>query len=148
MNRPDALRQTRRRFSIASKPRSAFSSPLITALTALTASVWLLFGLGFKVLGLLPRHRLIVAAMFGDAAAGPITVIIGAGETALALWILSGFSPRFCAAVQTAAIGVMNTLEIRFAKNLLLSPILMVVANTGFLIAVWYRAIKLAKLRS
>lgn len=148
MNRTDVLFQTRRRFSIASKPRSAFSSPLITALTLLTASVWLVFGLGFKVLGLLPRHRLIVAAMFGDAAAGPVTVIIGAGETALAVWILSGFSPRLCAAVQTAAIAAMNTLEITFAKNLLLSPILMVVANIGFLIAVWYRGSKIAKLRS
>jgi hypothetical protein len=53
---------------------------LIGALTLVTAFVWLLFGLGFKILGLLPRHRLIVAAVLGEAAAGPITLIIGAGE--------------------------------------------------------------------
>lgn len=134
--------------SIAGRARSAFSSPLIALLTLVTALVWLLFGLAFKVFGLVPRHRLIVAAMVGDAAAGPITLIIGAGETALALWILSGFYPRLCATFQTLAIAAMNTLEITFAKNLLLSPILMVVANIGFLVAVWYRAVKLAGLQT
>ena len=134
--------------SSGTKDRSAKNRLVIAVLTLLTASVWLLFGLGFKVFGLVPRHRMIVAALFGEAAAGPLTVAIGAGETALALWILSGFYPRLCAAFQTVAIAAMNTLEITFAKNLLLSPILMVVANTGFLVAVWYRAIKISELRS
>ena len=128
--------------------RLSTNQPLITVLTVVTAAVWLLFGRGFKVLGLLPRHRLIIAVVLGEAAAGPATIMIGAGETALALWILSGFYPRLCAIVQTAAIAAMNTLEITFAKSLLLSPILMVVANVGFLIAVWYRAFKIAGQRS
>lgn len=122
--------------------------PLITVLTLVTASVWLLFGLAFKILGLLPRHRLIVAAVLGEAAASPVTFLVGAGETLLALWILGGFYPRLCASIQTVAIAAMNTLEITFAKSLLLSPILMVVANISFLIAVWYRAFKIAELRS
>lgn len=134
--------------SIAGNVRTGMSSALIGPLTLITAFVWLLFGLAFKVFGLVPRHRLIVAAIVGDAAAGPITLIIGAGETALALWILSGFYPRLCAVFQTVAIATMNALEIMFAKNLLLSPILMVVANIGFLVAVWYRAVKLARLNS
>ncbi|HZI48830.1 MAG TPA: DoxX-like family protein [Pyrinomonadaceae bacterium] len=123
-------------------------SPLVTILTLLTASIWLLFGFVFKILGLVPRHRLIVAAVLGDAFAGPATIVIGIGETAIALWILSGFYPRLCAAVQTAAIVAMNTLEITLAKHLLLAPILMVCANTVLLIAAWYRGLRLSQMHS
>jgi len=132
-------------------PEVAYSSKnrhLITVLTVVTASIWLVFGLGFKVLGLVPRHRLIVTALLGEAAAGPVTVIIGAGETAVAVWILSGWYPRLCAAAQTVAIVTMNTLEIMFAKDLLLAPVLMVCANSIFLVAIWYRALKIARVRS
>lgn len=128
--------------------RLSMNQPLITILTLVTATIWLIFGFAFKILGLLPRHRLIVAAVFGEAAAGPVTFMVGVGETLLALWILSGFSPRLCASIQTLTIAAMNTLEIRFAKSLLLSPVLMVLANVGFLSAVWYRAIKVSGLRS
>lgn len=68
-------------------------------LTLATAVVWLLFGIWFKVLGLVPRHRLIVAAVVGESGAGPLTVLIGVAETAMALWIvmigaLSLFAPQ------------------------------------------------------
>ncbi len=112
------------------------------ALTIATALVWLVFGLWFKVLGMVPRHRLIVAAAMGEAAGGPITVLIGAAETAMAFWILSGIYPRACAALQTIAIATMNAMELTVARDLLLAPILMVCANTVFLIAVWYCALK------
>jgi hypothetical protein len=95
----------------------------------------------FKVLDVVPRHRMIVATVLGATAAGPVTVAIGAAEAAMGLWILSGIRPRLCAAAQTAAIVSMNTLELGLAKDLLLAPIPMVCANTAFLAAGWYCAL-------
>jgi len=118
------------------------------ALTIATALVWLLFGMWFKVFGMVPRHRLIVAAVVGEAAAGPVTVLIGAAETAMALWILSGIYPRACAALQSIAIATMNGLELSQAPDLLLAPILMVCANTVFLVVVWYCALKVPPTQS
>ena len=114
---------------------------MVTALRIGTAVVWLIFGLGFKMLGLVPRHRLIVASVLGERWSGPATLLIGAAEAGLALWILSGIRPRLCAATQTIAILVMNALELTFARNLLLAPLPMVCANALFLAAAWYCAL-------
>ncbi len=116
--------------------------PRVMVLTLATAAVWLLFGMWFKVFGMVPRHRLIVAAVMGEAEAEPVTVLIGAAEIAMALWILSGIFPRACAALQSIAIVTMNALELSLARDLLLAPILMICANTVFLIVVWYCALK------
>lgn len=114
---------------------------LRTGLRIATAAVWTVFGFGFKVLGLLPRHRAILAVFVGADAAGPLIILIGLGETAMGLWILSGWKPSWCAAAQTAAIVIMNTLEISFARELLLAPIPMVCANGFLLAAGWYLAL-------
>jgi uncharacterized membrane protein YphA (DoxX/SURF4 family) len=107
-----------------------------------TAAVWLVFGLGFKLLGWVPRHRQIVAAILGDEAAGPATVAIGAGEALVGIWILLGVRPRLCAATQTALLAAMNGLELAFARELLLAPAGMVAANAAFLGAVWWWALR------
>ncbi len=114
---------------------------MILALRIGTASVWILFGLVFKVFNLVPRHRRIVAAVLGERAAVPVTVLVGLGETLLGAWILSGLHPVACAAVQTAAIVAMNALELRYAKAHLLAPVPMVLANLTFLAAGWYLAL-------
>ena len=111
-------------------------------LRIVTAGVWLLFGLGFKVLHLVPRHDRIVADVLGEAMARPVTIAVGTAETLLAWWILSARWPRTCAAVQTLAIGAMNTLELTFAREHLLAPLPMVVANAVFLAAGWYLAVQ------
>src|SRR4030095_708605 len=133
---------------LATRMRFFANHPEIMTLTFVTAAVWLLFGMWFKLFGMSPRHRLIVAAVTGEAAAGPLTMLIGAGETLMALWILSGISPRVCAALQTIAIATMNALELSLARDLLLAPILMVCANTIFLIVVWYCALKVPPTQS
>lgn len=107
-----------------------------------TAAVWILFGLVFKVMGVVPRHRLIVASILGEAAAGPVTLLIGGAETLMGAWILSGYRPRTCAAAQTLAIVSMNALELNFAKHRLLAPLPMVCANAVFLAIGWYVALK------
>jgi uncharacterized membrane protein YphA (DoxX/SURF4 family) len=67
-------------------------------LTYLTALVWLANGLLCKVLGLVPRHEAIVARILRPAHAPLLTRLIGLGEIGIALWIVSGIKPRWCAA--------------------------------------------------
>lgn len=114
---------------------------LITALRVGTASVWILFGLVFKVLNVVPRHETIVAAVLGGALAGPATLLIGLAETAMGLWILSRRWPIACAAAQTVAIVAMNTLELTLARDRLLAPLPMVCANVVFLAVGWWLAL-------
>jgi hypothetical protein len=114
--------------------------PSVLAVRVGLASVWLAFGLYAKLLGLLPRHRAIVAAVVGDAAASPVTLLVGCAETALALWILTGYRPRLAMAAQTAAVLSMNVLELLFAHDLLLAPLPMVAGNAVLLAAGWWAA--------
>ena len=85
-----------------------------------TAAVWLVNGLLCKVLGLVPRHQLIVARILGAGPAAWLTPLIGAGEILMAVWILSRRWPRWCAAVQIALVLTMNALEFGLAPDLLL----------------------------
>ncbi|MBF9220591.1 DoxX-like family protein [Hymenobacter ruricola] len=84
------------------------------------ALVWLANGLLCKALGLVPRHAAIVARILGPAHAPVLTRLIGLGEIGIALWVLSGWKPRWCAAVQIGLILSMNTLEAWLAPDLLL----------------------------
>ena len=108
----------------------------------LLASVWLINGLYAKLLGLVPRHRLIVARFFGDGNALVLTRLIGLAEMAMAIWILSGKARGHCALTQAVVILTMNTLELWRARDLLLFPRLMPVANAALLIVAfgWSRA--------
>ncbi len=89
-------------------------------LTYLIALVWLANGLLCKVLLLVPRHAAIVARILGPAHAGVLTRLIGVGEIGIAVWVLSGIRPRWCAWAQIALILSMNTLEAVLAPDLLL----------------------------
>jgi len=86
----------------------------------LIASVWLANGLFCKLLLLVPRHAAIVARILGPAHAGLLTRLIGLGEIGLALWVVSGIRPRWCALVQIALILPMNALEAWLVPDLLL----------------------------
>lgn len=132
----------------ARRARFLYSHPVIALLTFGTASVWMVFGTWFKLLGMVPRHRLIIAAVVGEVAPGPITLVVGAAETALAFWIISGVYPRVSAAVQSLALVTMNTFELIYARNLLLSPGLMIGLNAVFLTVVWYLAVTATKTRT
>jgi uncharacterized membrane protein YphA (DoxX/SURF4 family) len=112
----------------------------VLSIRILATIVWFVFGSIFKVVGAVPRHREIVAEILGDDIAPLITVLIGLAETALGLWFLVGFLPRTCAIFQTVAIVSMNTLELIYARPLLLAPVPMVILNAVFLALVWYAA--------
>ncbi|GAA4363223.1 hypothetical protein GCM10023185_31770 [Hymenobacter saemangeumensis] len=89
-------------------------------LAYLIAAVWLANGLFCKVLMLVPRHAAIVARILGPAHAGWLTRLIGLGEIGMAVWILSGIRPRWCALAQIGLVLTMNTLEAWLAPDLLL----------------------------
>ncbi len=114
---------------------------MLLTLRIATALVWILFGLVFKVLHVVPRHEAIVATILGSAVAGPVTLLIGVMETVMGIWILSAWRPRTCAAAQTIAIVSMNTLELTLARDQLLAPLPMVCANCAFLAVGWYLAL-------
>ena len=106
------------------------------------AAVWLLHGLYNKLLGGSPRHLAIVQAMPGlDGAAGEyVLALVGAGEIALAAWILTRRAPRACAATQTIALLSMNVLELTYARHLLLWPAGLIPVNAAFLLLAWVAA--------
>src|SRR5262245_23265714 len=105
------------------------------------AIVWILFGLVFKLLDTVPRHRRIVARVVGEPRARVVTSLVAVGEIALGLWMLYGRYLPLCMGVQTLAIVAMNALEIRRARDLLLSPVAMVCANVILLALGWYVAL-------
>jgi hypothetical protein len=119
--------------------RFDFASHL-TWLRCAVALVWLGFG-ALKALGALPRHRRIVARVVGEPRASAVFYAVAAGEIALGLWSLSGRHLVPCAALQSIAIASMNALELRLARDLLLSPRAMVCANAVLLSAGWYVAL-------
>jgi len=64
-----------------------------------TAAVWLVFGLGFKVLGLVPRHRTIVAmnvmelTLARDYLLAPIPMLFANAAFLTAGWICALRAP-------------------------------------------------------
>jgi hypothetical protein len=109
------------------------------AAAGVLAFVWVANGLFAKLLGLVPRHQLIVARFFGDAHALALTRLIGVAEIVMAVWIVSGWRRRWCAVTQALVIISMNSLELWRARDLLLAPVLMPVGNALLLLlAFWW----------
>jgi hypothetical protein len=109
------------------------------AATIVLAGVWMINGLVAKLLGFVPRHEAIVARFFGEASAPILTRLIGLGEIAMALWIITGRKRLWCASTQCFLIVTMNVLELWRARDLLLFPVLMPVANALLLLlAFWW----------
>ena len=89
-------------------------------LTYLIAAVWIANGLFCKLLGMVPRHRQIVARILGPKYADGFTRAIGIAEIAMAIWILSGVMAGLNAIAQIMIIATMNLLEFLLAPDLLL----------------------------
>ncbi len=84
------------------------------------ALVWLVNGVLCKLLDWVPRHREIVARLFGEEWSLPLIRAIGAGEVLIALWILSGIWARLSAVVQIALVLTMDVIEFWLTPDLLL----------------------------
>ncbi len=125
----------------ALRPRPLDFAALPDVLRTAVAAVWIVFGVLFKLLRLVPRHERIVARILGDVVAPALTRVIGAGEAFVGLWMLSGVAAPLCASAQTALVVTMNAIELRRARDLLLAPLPMVAANAVLLAAAWFAAL-------
>lgn len=103
-------------------------------------TVWVFHGLWSKLLGGVPRHREIVGRVVGEEWADPVLLAVGVGEIVLGLWVWSGRRPWDCALVQTCGLAGMNALELLYARDLLLAPLPMVLANLLLVGAAWWLA--------
>ena len=115
----------------------------------LVAAVWLIHGLYNKLLGGSARHLAIVQSVpgLGGSAGEHVLALVGIGEVAIALWILSGWRPWLCAAAQTLVLLSMNVVELTFARALLLWPAGLIPVNLAFLTLAWMAADSQAPLR-
>ena len=115
------------------------------ALSIIIASVWVINGLFCKVLGLVPRHRDIVARILGPDHADAIAVSVGVAEVAMALWIVSNVGPRVNAITQIIIIATMNLLEFFLAPDLLLWGRLNALFASLLIVVIWYNEFRLEK---
>lgn len=110
-------------------------------LTFLIAAVWLVNGFVCKVLGFVPRHQEIVGRILGESYADVLTLMIGLAECVMAVWVLSKFKPRLCAAVQIVVVLTMNVIEFFLVPDLLLFGRLNFVIALLFVAVVFYNAL-------
>lgn len=103
------------------------------------ALVWLYQGLWCKLLGGCPGHRAIVDAVpwLGERGGEALLYGLGAVETGLALWVLSGRRPRAAALVQTALLAGMNGGGLLWGREHIADPGAMITQNLAFLTLAW-----------
>jgi uncharacterized membrane protein YphA (DoxX/SURF4 family)/uncharacterized protein YqjF (DUF2071 family) len=118
--------------------------PLVDDLFAcVVAGVWLVHGAWNKLLGGSPRHLAIVQSvpLFAGPIGERVLSVVGALEVFIAVWVVSGFAPRLCAATQTIALVSMNVVELTFARAFLLWPAGLIPTNVAFLSLAWVAAL-------
>ena len=106
------------------------------------AAVWFYEGLWCKLLNGQPRQVRVVEAipLYGPRVATKLLKLLGAVETAISVWLLSGIAPIFCAVAQTALLVTLNLCGLIWARQLIDDPAGMVVKNFAFLVLVWVSA--------
>src|SRR5512146_2543657 len=85
------------------------------------AAVWFYEGLWCKLLNGQPRQVRVVEAMppYGAGVASKLLRLVGAVETAIGVWILTGVAPILCAAAQTALLVTLNVCGLLWARRLI-----------------------------
>ncbi len=111
-------------------------------LHAAVAAVWLYEGLWSKLLGGDPNQFRIAGEMpfLGPASGRTVLKLLGAGEAALAFWVLWGRWPLACVLVQTVLLVALNANGILWTRRLIHDPAGMVVKNFAFLVLAWVAA--------
>lgn len=117
---------------------------------AAVAGVWLYHGLWCKLLGGCPEQIDVVAAVPGLRGSRAKTVLLAIGvlETALAVWVVSGRSPRAAAAAGTALVAGMNAGGLVFGRRHITAIETMLAENAVFLGLVWLAAEQDARARA
>lgn len=103
------------------------------------ALVWFYQGLWCKVLGGVPRHEAVIAAVpfLGSAASHSTLIALGLLECGIGLWVLSGRRMRQAAIAQTVLLAAMNAGGLIWAAHLIPDPTGMVLQNFTFLLLIW-----------
>jgi hypothetical protein len=113
--------------------------------TTLICMVWLVNGLFFKILNLVPRHQQIVAKILGADHAWLFTKAIGVAEILMMGWIVTRIKSRVCAIVQMIIVGTMNIIEFIFVPDLLLFGRANIVVASIFIALIYVNEFVLAK---
>ncbi len=113
--------------------------PPLFLMRAAVAAVWLYEGLWCKLLGREPRQVEVVEAVprLGPIVGRTFLRLLGAVETLLALWVLSGVTPGLSAIAQTALLVALNANGLLWARHIIHDPGGMVVKNVSFLLLAW-----------
>ncbi|NND70555.1 MAG: hypothetical protein HKN43_03150 [Rhodothermales bacterium] len=106
------------------------------------AAVWLYEGLWCKLMRGEPREFEVVRAVprFGPRFGAPFLMILGVAEVAIAIWVLSGFEPVYCAIVQTVLLVALNINGLIWSRHIIHDPRGMVIKNFAFLVLAWVAA--------
>lgn len=116
--------------------------PPLALIRIAIAAVWLYEGLWCKLLGRQRHQEAVVAAhpLFGARTAARVLRAIGAVEVAIAVWVVTGWTPGLAALVQTALLVFMNVNGLLFARRIIPDPGGMLVKNFAFIVLVWVAA--------
>jgi hypothetical protein len=106
------------------------------------ALVWLYQGLWCKVLGGMPHHQAVIAAVpfIGPAASHAVLIVLGLAECGIAGWVFSGWQLRNAAITQTALLVIMNAGGLMWSWRLLPDPVGMILQNFAFVVLIWMAA--------
>jgi len=116
--------------------------PPLWLLQTAVAAVWLYEGFWCKVLGR-SRHEFEVVEQVPFLAVSTshlLLRILGVVETALGVWVLSGWQPIAAAIAQTVLLVGLNAAGIYFSRQRIPDPAGMVVKNAAFLVLAWVTA--------
>ncbi len=116
--------------------------PPIWLIRVAVSAVWLYEGLWCKLLGGEPHQLRVVEAVprFDPGRSAPFLKSLGAVETGLALWAITGIAAVPCAVVQTSLLVALNAGGLLWARRIIHDPAGMVVKNLAFLVLVWVSA--------
>jgi hypothetical protein len=106
------------------------------------SAVWLYEGVWCKVFAREPGQLEVVAAVpfLGQRSSAQFLRVLGAIETAIGVWVLSGWLPGYCALTQTALLIGLNSAGLFWARDKILDPAGMVLKNACFLLLAWVLA--------
>ncbi len=113
--------------------------PPLVILRAGIAAVWLYEGLWCKILGRVKLQAEVVAAVprLGPRFGSLFLKALGLAEVALAVWVVTGLFPGWCAIVQISLLVLLNANGLLWARHIIHEPVGMVVKNFSFLLLVW-----------
>jgi hypothetical protein len=106
------------------------------------AAVWLYEGLWCKLLRGQPHELEVVESVpyFGPRVGALFLQVLGVIEVLLAIWVLSGIAPVWCALAQTVLLVTLNANGLLWARRVIHDPAGMVIKNVAFLTLGWVAA--------